>query len=513
MSGFFSDPDAGDTLSFTASGLPAGLAISAGGAITGTPAQDGTYQVTVTASDGSLTADSGFTLVVADAPSGPVQTPFPGPGAPVLGQSLMVDATNFDAGGQGVSWNDDPGLDGGNTSVRSGRDVELYGSQLDVAYVEKGEWVEYTIDVAEAGTYDLSVVAKTPIAGNSVTVSIEGGPALAKVALPDSNGASKGFGGTSFAATAPVEIDLAAGQQTLRFAFDGTPASNGYLLDMRSFSLDRVETVDPEPPTSSEAVGQAGAVSVTQASAGQWHTVSFAEALENPAVVMGPISFSGSQQATMRVRNVTDLGFEYQLDEWNYLDGGHTVETISWLAMESGVHEVGGQTIAAGVASASETASSVGFGTGFGAAPVVLAQGPPRRTTPMPRPTASAASRGRASPSTSTTRRPTPGPTARRAWPGSRWRRAGPRPRACSPGPRGTTSPTSTRPCPSTGPSRTSSPSSRTCRPRMGATRPPCGSSRSMRPRRRSTSRRSSPRTPRSTTPPRTSALSASARG
>jgi len=26
---------------------------------------------------------------------------------------------------------------------------------------------------------------------------------------------------------------------------------------------------------------------------------------------------------TMRVRNVTDTGFEWQIDEWDYLDGVH----------------------------------------------------------------------------------------------------------------------------------------------------------------------------------------------
>ena len=379
MSSFFDDPDADDTLSFAASGLPAGLSISAGGQITGTPTDDGTFDVTVTASDGSLTADSTFTLTVAaEPPAGPTQTPFPGPNAPVLAQSLTVDATNFDAGGQGVSWNDDPGLDGGSGGGRPNAAVELVGSQLDIGYVEPGEWVEYTVNVAEAGSYDLSLIAKSPIAGNSVTVSVEGGAPLASVALPDSNGASTGFGGTTFAPTAPVEIDLEAGLQTLRFAFDGTPANNGYLLDMRSFSLEKVETADPEPPTSSGVIGEAGSVTFTQGSSGQWFSVTFAEALENPAVVMGPISFNGGQAATMRVREVSDTGFEFQLDEWDYLDGAHTAETVSWLAVESGVHVVGGQKIAAGVGQASEAGGSIGFGTSFGSgsgsAPVVAAQ-------------------------------------------------------------------------------------------------------------------------------------------
>lgn len=47
------DSAAGQTLSYTASGLPPGLAISSGGVVSGTPTAAGTYSVTVTATDGT----------------------------------------------------------------------------------------------------------------------------------------------------------------------------------------------------------------------------------------------------------------------------------------------------------------------------------------------------------------------------------------------------------------------------------------------------------------------------
>jgi hypothetical protein len=373
LSGVFSDPDAGDTLSYSVSGL-AGLSISSSGVVTGTAPEVGAdtdFQVTVTASDGALTASETFTLTVEDEPdTGSGQAPFPG--SRTLDQSLTVDATNFDAGGQGVSWNDDDGLNGGGQS-RSDTDVELVGSQQDIGYVEQGEWVEYTIDVAEAGTYDLSLVAKTPIGGNSIAVSLEDGPPLATFALEDSNGGSNGFGGTTFGPTGAQSIQLAAGEQTLRFTFDGTSADNGYLLDMRSFSLEKTAG-SGGGSGGSDVVGEAGTVTFAQADASEWQSVTFTEALENPAVVMGPISLNGAQQATMRVRDVTETGFEYQLDEWDYLDGGHIEETVSWVAIESGTHQIGGQTVVAGVGSASGTGGSIAFGTGFDAVPVVAAQ-------------------------------------------------------------------------------------------------------------------------------------------
>ncbi len=63
-----SDPD-GDTLTFTVTGLPAGVAVNASsGIISGTPTQNGTYTVTATVSDGrGLTASTVFTWIISNA--------------------------------------------------------------------------------------------------------------------------------------------------------------------------------------------------------------------------------------------------------------------------------------------------------------------------------------------------------------------------------------------------------------------------------------------------------------
>jgi len=55
----------GDGLTYSASGLPAGLSLNASiGLIAGTPTTRGTYTVTVRVSDGSLTATRTFTWTV-----------------------------------------------------------------------------------------------------------------------------------------------------------------------------------------------------------------------------------------------------------------------------------------------------------------------------------------------------------------------------------------------------------------------------------------------------------------
>jgi hypothetical protein len=59
---------AGKTLTYSATGLPAGLSISSSGAVTGTPTAAGTSNVTVTASSGTASGTAQFTWTVA--PSG-----------------------------------------------------------------------------------------------------------------------------------------------------------------------------------------------------------------------------------------------------------------------------------------------------------------------------------------------------------------------------------------------------------------------------------------------------------
>src|SRR4029077_11148004 len=69
-----SDPD-GDTLTFSATGLPSGLAITAG-SITGTLAYDsaGPHTVVVTVSDATLNASRTFTWTVTNVNRAPVLT-------------------------------------------------------------------------------------------------------------------------------------------------------------------------------------------------------------------------------------------------------------------------------------------------------------------------------------------------------------------------------------------------------------------------------------------------------
>ncbi len=125
-----------------------------------------------------------------------------------------------------------------------------------------------------------------------------------------------------------------------------------------------------------DPIGAAGVVTIDQTDANNWHNVVFGATLQDASVVMGPMTLNDGTPATVLVRNVTDTGFDYRIAEWNYLDGVHGAEQISWLAIESGTHIMAdGQVISAGSTSAGGYNTTVDFdAASFDFAPVVLTQ-------------------------------------------------------------------------------------------------------------------------------------------
>lgn len=120
---------------------------------------------------------------------------------------------------------------------------------------------------------------------------------------------------------------------------------------------------------------QSGTLSITQANATTWTTVNFTRTFAAPpVVVLGPATKSNGDPLVMRVRNVSATSFQYQVDEWDYLTGDHSAETVHYFAINEGTHVFGTQRWqVARLTGINRTASTVTL-SGFSAAPVVLAQ-------------------------------------------------------------------------------------------------------------------------------------------
>ena len=60
---------------------------------------------------------------------------------------------------------------------------------------------------------------------------------------------------------------------------------------------------------------------------------------KQPIVILGPISFNGSQPAVSRLSQIDKSGFNIKVQEYNYLDGFHVNETIDYFAIQPGIYQ------------------------------------------------------------------------------------------------------------------------------------------------------------------------------
>ena len=126
-------------------------------------------------------------------------------------------------------------------------------------------------------------------------------------------------------------------------------------------------------PDRTNVIGETGTLSLDQASEDAWRTVSLRESYADPVVLMGPVSDNGGQPVHARVKNASSNSFEFQLEEWEYLDGSHTTETVPYVVCEAGTHELtDGTQVEAGTTELDDDGRSVPFERSFADRPVVF---------------------------------------------------------------------------------------------------------------------------------------------
>ncbi|WP_404308008.1 M60 family peptidase N-terminal accessory domain-containing protein [Neorhodopirellula lusitana] len=121
--------------------------------------------------------------------------------------------------------------------------------------------------------------------------------------------------------------------------------------------------------------GQIGVVGAVQVSH-EWATITLDQTFVNPVVIAGPASSSDPAPVSVRVRNVDSDSFQISVDEWDYLDGPHAAETVSYLVVEGGTHRLtDGKRLVAGYLN-DQTQAWTTFSTDdlFSSRPVLLSQ-------------------------------------------------------------------------------------------------------------------------------------------
>jgi len=140
-----------------------------------------------------------------------------------------VQAEDYDLGGEGVAYHD--GTPGNTGGVYRHDDVDIEridtgDSTPNVGWVRSGEWLTYTVDVPEAGTYEMTCRVSSNRTGRSFDVYLDGEASpVARVAVPKTVtrvGATVDVPYThewQYFTTVGAAVDLPAGTHTLRFSF------------------------------------------------------------------------------------------------------------------------------------------------------------------------------------------------------------------------------------------------------------------------------------------------------
>jgi hypothetical protein len=156
--------------------------------------------------------------------AGPATAPFGGTPAAVPG---TVQAEKYDTGGQGVGYSVNSVNGSANAYRPDGVDLESTsdtGGGYNVGWTSGGQWFRYTVNVATAGTYTLSLRVAAPgaVTGALHVANASGTNLSGAVNIP-ATGAWQNW------TTVTAQMNLPAGQQVLTLAEDNGGWNINYL--------------------------------------------------------------------------------------------------------------------------------------------------------------------------------------------------------------------------------------------------------------------------------------------
>ena len=187
----------------------------------------GTFNITVKATDskGSVTTSTPVAIKVAQKSA---QSPYGGTPAVIPG---TVEAENYDLGGEGVAYHD---TDAGNNGGAYRKDDVDIGAASEGGYtlgwMNKNEWLEYTVNIKSAGAYHLNVRLASPASGGKFHIEVDGVDVTGPLTVSSTGGWS------NWGSVTKSDVNLPAGQHVLRFVLDSHGA-NGYFGNLNSMSF------------------------------------------------------------------------------------------------------------------------------------------------------------------------------------------------------------------------------------------------------------------------------------
>ncbi len=160
------------------------------------------------------------------------QNPYGGTPRPIPG---IIEGEDYDTGGEGVGYHDvDAGNNGG--QYRSDDvDIETCGEGgFNVGWMDAGDWLEYTVNVAEKGHYTIRVRAASDDAdGGAFHVSFRSQKVTSTTTVPYTGGWQV------YQWIEIPDVTLTAGQQVMRFTVESSYLNLNYIEFVRGIDAQR----------------------------------------------------------------------------------------------------------------------------------------------------------------------------------------------------------------------------------------------------------------------------------
>jgi len=148
--------------------------------------------------------------------SGGTTTPVRGPyGGSAWAIPGTIQAEDFDTGGEGVAFHDLDASNNGGQYRNEAVDIESCSEGgVSVGWMDAGEWLEYTVNVAAAGTYTLELRVASPYSGHTLHVEFGGVDKTGALTVPNTGD------WMAWQTLTKAAVSLSAGTQILRVACD-----------------------------------------------------------------------------------------------------------------------------------------------------------------------------------------------------------------------------------------------------------------------------------------------------
>lgn len=265
--------------------------VNTSGVVTGVAAGNAT--ITVRTNNGGFTATSAITVTSVP------QTPFAG-NIPIPG---VLEAENYDNGGEGVAYHDnETANNGGQYRTGNGVDIEVCSEGgYNVGWIIAGEWLEYTVNVATAGTYTADIRVSTAT-GGSFHIEFGGVDKTGILTVPNTGGWQ------NWQSVTRTGMSLSAGVQIMRIYMDGADFNINRITFTGGGTTVPVTGVSVSPTSASIAAGGTSQLTATVSPTNAtdksvtWTSSNTAVATVNASGLVTGVT-AGSATITVRTNN------------------------------------------------------------------------------------------------------------------------------------------------------------------------------------------------------------------